>query len=74
MAHKVMTDREILIYIHQRMVKVHGESPFVNYMHKLRDVIHGMPKDRKSSSNVTNMNSTDVLQEIEIAHRRRVRS
>ena len=62
-----MTDREILIWIHQRMVKVHGESQFVDYMHKLRDVIHGMPKDRKSSSNITNMNSTDVLQEIELS-------
>ena len=62
-----MTDREILIWIHQRLVKVHGESPFVDYMHTLRDVIHGTPKDRKSHSNIGNMDSTNVLQEIELS-------
>lgn len=50
-----MTDREILIWIHQRLVKVHGESPLVDYMHRLRDVIHGMPKDRDSAGRVVTM-------------------
>ena len=59
-----MTDREILIFIHQRLVNVHNESPFVDYMHKLREVIYGMPKDKQSSSNVMTMHSTEVLDEI----------
>ena len=60
-----VTDREILIWIHQRLVKVHGESPYVDYMHALRDVIDGLPLDKKSRSDVVTMNSTRVLEEIE---------
>jgi hypothetical protein len=60
-----MTDREILIFIHQRMVKVHGESKFVDYMHALRDVIYGMPKDKRSRGDVVTMHSSEVLDEIE---------
>jgi hypothetical protein len=59
-----MTDREILIFIHQRLTNVHNESPFFDYMHKLREVIHGMPKDKQSSSGVVTMHSTEVLDEI----------
>jgi hypothetical protein len=62
-----MTDRELLIWIHQRLVKVHGESPLVDYMHRLRDVIHGMPKDRDSAGRVVTMHSHDVLKEIELS-------
>jgi hypothetical protein len=60
-----MTDREILIWIHQRLVKVHGESKFLDYMHALRDVIYGMPKDKDSRGPVVTMHSTEVLDEIE---------
>ena len=59
-----MTDREILIFIHQRLIHVHGESKFVDYMHALRGVIHGMPKDKQSRGNVVTMNSSLVLDEI----------
>ena len=61
-----MTDRDILIWIHQRLVKVHSESEFVDYMHALRDVIHGMPKDRQSRGDVVTMHSHDVLDEIRL--------
>lgn len=60
-----MTDREILIWIHQRLVKVHGESKYVDYMHALRDVIYAMPKNRNSRGNVVTMNSMKMLDEIE---------
>ena len=63
----MLTDREILIWIHQRLVKVHGEEPLVDYMHCLRDVIHGMPKDRCSRGDTVTMHSHDVLQEIELS-------
>ncbi len=59
-----MTDREILIFIHQRLTEVHDESPFVDYMHKLRGVIHGMSKDKQSTRDVVTMNSKEVLDEI----------
>ena len=34
-----MTDSQILIWIHQRLVKVHGENPNVDYMHRFREAI-----------------------------------
>jgi acetylglutamate kinase len=37
-----MTDQEFLIWIHQRLVLVHGEGPNVDYMHKLRAIIEQM--------------------------------
>ena len=62
-----MTDRQILIWIHQRLVKVHGESELVDYMHALRGVIHGMPEDKKGRSDIVTMHSSDVLDEIRLA-------
>ena len=44
----MMTDREMLIWIHQRLVKVHGEDPLVDYMHRLRAIIEATPPDRRS--------------------------
>jgi len=34
-----MTDQQILIWIHQRLVKVHGENTHVDYMHRFREAI-----------------------------------
>ena len=59
-----MTNRELLIWIHQRLVEVHGESKYVDYMHRLREVIHDMPKD-KQLSGIVNMKSNEILDEIE---------
>ncbi len=60
-----MTDRELLIWIHQRMVKVHGESPYYGYMHHLRAIIHNADARRESST--ANMDSMNALKEIERA-------
>lgn len=43
-----MTDRDILIWIHERLVHEHGESPYRDYMHRLRAVIKGLPRDKAS--------------------------
>ena len=59
-----LTDREILIWIHQRLVKVHKESEIMDYMHALRSVIHGMPPDKQSRGPVCDMHSMNVLEEI----------
>lgn len=61
-----MNDREILIWIHQRLVKVHGESEYADYMHALRDVIYGMPQDRDSQGGVVTMHSNEVLDVIKM--------
>ena len=34
-----MRDRDFLIWIHERLSKVHGEKDTVDYMHKLRAII-----------------------------------
>ena len=60
-----MTDRECLIWIHQRLVLVHGESKYVDYMHRLREVIYGMPKDKDTRGTFVTMKSSAVLDEIE---------
>ena len=59
-----MTDREYLIWLHQRLVKVHNESNYVDYMHFLRDIIYATPKDRRSRGDVVTMHSNTVLDEI----------
>jgi len=34
-----MKDRDLLIWIHERLEHVHKENPLIDYMHKLRAVI-----------------------------------
>jgi hypothetical protein len=41
-----MKDREFLIWLHERLTEVHGENHLVDYMHKLRAVIHATPADK----------------------------
>lgn len=43
-----MTNRDFLIWIHERLVIVHGESPLIDYMHKLRAIITEIPKDQET--------------------------
>lgn len=35
-----MKDKQFLIWLHERLVEEHGESPIVDYMHKLRAIIN----------------------------------
>lgn len=59
-----MTDREFLIWIHQRLVS-HGDKPLIGFMHRLREIIHATPKDQHITGKVATMVSMDVLREIE---------
>lgn len=59
-----MTDREFLIWLHQRLVLVHKESKYVDYMHFLRDIIYTTPKDRRSRTGFVTMHSNIVQDEI----------
>ena len=45
-----MNDRDFLIWIHERLHLVHGESETVDYMYKLRAVIGTTRKDKVSPS------------------------
>jgi hypothetical protein len=42
------TDREMLIWFHQRLVKQHKESHLFDYMHRLRWIIAATPPGRTS--------------------------
>lgn len=49
-----MRDRDFLIWIHERLENVHGESPIVDYMHKLRGIIKNTPPNNSSDWTMTN--------------------
>lgn len=42
------TDREVLIWFHKRLKHKHGESEFVDYMHRLRWIILAQPRNKTS--------------------------
>lgn len=38
-----MNDQQFLWWLHERLVKTHGEREMVDYMHRLRAIIVDMP-------------------------------
>lgn len=62
-----ITDREFLCWLHERLVKVHGESGLVDYMHRLRAVIRNIPCVAKAPNRGEGRNSLEqLLEEIEL--------
>ena len=57
------TDREVLMWLHERFVHVHKESELVDYLHRLRHIIAATPKDaiHRSTKNIC-MNGMDDLE------------
>ena len=53
------TDREVLIWFHDRLVHVHKESELLDYMHRLRYIIYGTPKNKVTRKGC--FNSMDAL-------------
>lgn len=45
-----MKDKDFLIWLHERLTDVHGESTYADYMHKLRAIIRDTPDDRISKN------------------------
>ena len=45
MKEKTMTDKDFLIWLHQRLVNIHNENELYDYMHKLRQIIFNMPNN-----------------------------
>lgn len=58
------TDREVLIWLHERLVHVHGEKELLDYMHRLRHIIKATPKNQVSTKGIHN-DIGDLLRDIE---------
>lgn len=56
-----MSDRDFLIWIHQRLSHVHGESELVDYMHKLRCIIASTPLEQFTPNDGRGGNGYDDL-------------
>lgn len=56
-----MNDRDFLIWIHERLEHVHGESPIVDYMHKLRAIIKATPANQRTPNMATGNKLADIL-------------
>lgn len=41
-----MTDKEFLNWIIDRLIHVYGESPYVDFIHKLRNIAKTIPSDQ----------------------------
>lgn len=55
-----MEDKMFLIWIHERLRLVHKESPNIDYMHKLREVI-GIIPDKLITSNKGSVSLDNIL-------------
>lgn len=45
-----MTDREFLMWIHERLEHINGDKPLMGFMHTLRAIIRATPADRRTPS------------------------
>lgn len=63
-----MKDKEFLMWIHERLVNVHGENECFDYMHKLRAVIAATNSEQETP-NTAGFNSLAELrkaQEVDV--------
>ena len=56
-----MKDREFLMWMHERLHLIHGESETISHLHKLRVIIRATPEDQQTP----NVDSKNSLQEME---------
>lgn len=56
-----MTDREFLIWIHQRLALVHNENESFDYMSKFRCIIANTPHDKTTIHNGNGKGSMEEL-------------
>ena len=57
-----MTDRDFLMWLHERLEHVHGENACFGYMHTLRAIIENTPKTQQSRI-MLNYNSLEALKD-----------
>ena len=55
------TDREVLIWLHERLVHVHKECELVDYLHRLRHIIAATTKHAMHRTEGGAMNGMDEL-------------
>lgn len=55
------TDREHLLWLHERITDFYKESPLVDFMHRFRYIIASIPKNRVSTGKNLSLNSTEDL-------------
>ena len=58
-----MNDRDFLIWLHERLVNIHGENDCYGFMHRLRNIIANTPAAQKSPAVVSN-SLTDLKKHI----------
>lgn len=46
-----MKDRDFLIWLHTRLIQVHGEEYELDYMWKLRTIVLNTPPDKDTPNN-----------------------
>lgn len=56
-----MNDRDFLIWIHERLVKVYNEDPLLDYMHRLRGIIYNTPTKRTSYPSSNSMEDLKLI-------------
>jgi hypothetical protein len=56
------SDRGFLMWIHERLEHVHGESPLIDYMHQLRAIIAEMNPAQRTASCGQGKNGIEELQ------------
>lgn len=59
-----MKDKDFLKWIYVRLQNVHGESPLLDYMRKLRCVIKSIPKDQESANTFSNEETEESCNKI----------
>lgn len=63
-----MKDRDFLIWLHERLIFVHGEDVNYDYMHALRAIINKTPIDQLSFNELVDVNDIPELVHITNTH------
>ena len=56
-----MKDRAFLIWLHERLTRVHKENPHVDYMHKLRAIIKATKQTQETPNKDTGNCIKDIM-------------
>lgn len=59
-----MKDQEFLMWLHERLTEVHGESPCVDCMHKLRAIIKATNPGKLTPNMATANNLEDLKKDM----------
>lgn len=58
-----MTDRDFLMWLHERLTEVYGESSLIDYMHRLRCIITSIPENQITPNDGRGGNDLESLVE-----------